>query len=453
VLAALAFFAASFDVTSVGTAQAAEPKRLFVPVVPAGDLENVDFFLITAGIGEDLASRFGHTGIRIRDGASGTDAVYNWGTFAFDEGSFAWKFFRGNVTYRLGVRTFEADVRHFSEEGRRIVQQALNLTPSQKRKLYEKIAWNAKPENRSFPYQYWFKNCATIPRDYLDEVLDGQVRARYFAQPGHGPFRSYVRTYLARIPFVAPLLDIMMNGNIDRPITAWEEMFLPESLRSRLSAMTAVDDKGEPMTGSPLLGEVTVLADNPESYAAPVPDYFLLAAPTLVPLVLAAGLWLARRRRAALRALGVATMGWALVSGALGTTLLLNWGFSGHPDGFANVNLLLFFPFDLVVLPVGWRLLRTGATQKDRYPFPMAVRYLTALHFVAATLLALLATTGVVTQDVSRVLVWYGTTMVWILVGLSAVGLTTWSPARVPADTAAASSGAPLTSRKLSPRR
>lgn len=402
------------------SAAAAETPRYYVPEVPQ-DMSQVDFYLLTVGVGPQVVNRFGHTGIRVVDKAGKSDVVFEWGRFQFDQGNFLWKFFRGSLVYSMGVRTFKSELSFRQREERAVVQERLNLTGKQKRRLMEKIAWNAVPENRSFPYQYWFKNCSTIPRDYIDEVLEGQVRSTFFAAEADRVFRDYVRANLSAVPFVVPSLDIMMNANIDRPITGWEEMFLPARLRANLLAMPSVDDEGNPVPGTRLLTETTVLADAPESFDAPFNDYLALAGLYGVPLVFGLVLLLlrgdARSTARGYLLVGLATTLYGLFGGAFGLTLLLNWLFSGHPDGWQNVNLLVFFPVDLVYAVIGVKLMRARAPVKDRFPVAHAGALLGAAHLIALALLVLLSSVGVVQQDVWRIVGWFGVP----LAGLAAV--------------------------------
>ncbi len=384
-----------------------ERNRYYVPEVPS-NIGQVDFYLMTVGVGEEVANRFGHTGIRVVDPASKTDLVYNWGKFYFDQSGFLWKFYRGSLTYSMGIRTFQADVmRHMTDE-RRLVMDKLNLTTNQKRRLFEKIAWNSLPENRDFEYQYWFKNCATIPRDYLDEVLEGQVRAKFFAAKIEPVYRDYVRGNLARTPFVAPLLDVMMNGNIDRPITAWDEMFLPTYLREQLLQMPTIDDEGNPVPGTHLLTETKVILDYAEPFERPFNDYAALMAPTALGLLGGLVMYARKRQKAFYRFLGGATLYWGLFAGIIGVTLALNWLFSGHPDGWHNANLLLFWPLDLALIPLGFRLLRTGTSTRDRWPVPNSARLYLALHFAGFVVWVALAGLGVIQQNVWLVALWFG---------------------------------------------
>ena len=382
--------------------------RFYVPEVPV-NMASVDFYLLTAGIGDELANRFGHTGIRVHDNVAGTDVVFNWGKFSFDDPSFGWRFFRGSLVYSMGVRTYENDVRHYFEQNRLLIQDKLNLTLKQKRRLMEKIAWNAIPENRDFPYQYWYRNCSTIPRDYLDEVLEGNVRARYFNEPAGLVFRDYVRKNLGAIAFAVPTLDIFMNGNIDRPITMWEEMFLPMQLRERLAALPSVDDDGNPVAGTRLLIEKNVLVNRPESYESSVINAGLIAFLMWLPLIFSVVATFVVKpqmtnRQWIRRAAALGLMLWGAFAGTYGLILTLNWAFSGHPDGWANVNLMLLWPTDFIFAHAGWRLWR------GRYSAP-ALQVYALTHVGSLVGLIGLASGGVITQDIWSVAGWWGPLM------------------------------------------
>lgn len=421
----------------VADSMAVAAPRLYVPPIPE-DFESVDLYLLTAGVGDEIANRFGHTGIRIQDRNAGSDVVFNWGKFHFDDPGFAWKFFRGSLAYSMGVRTFQNDTSVYEESGRRLVMDRLNLTPSQKRQLIEKIRWNAQPENREFAYQYWYKNCATIPRDYLNEVLHGQILARFASRPAGRVFRDYVRSNLAYVPFIVPLLDTLMNGNIDRGISLWEDMFLPSRLREVLLEMPAVDDQGYLREGERLLVEERILVDKEEPFASPFPDYAVLAFPAWLSLLVFGCFMVARwpgffaptpvhrdlRKTLALRALGCGTIYWGALSGIVGATLALNWAFSGHPDGWANVNLLFIWPTDLCLIPIGWQLMMSGSTVKDRWPWPGAGKVYAILKSLGVLVLVVGSELHMIHQDVSRVVVAFGLPALGLLWADALWGLT-----------------------------
>jgi hypothetical protein len=403
-----AFLSLAFLASLASKAVAAE--QYYVPSMPR-DLSQVDVFLLTTGVGDEVANRFGHTGIRIYDKDALTDVVFNWGKFSFDAPFFIWRFFRGELTYSMGVRSFKQHVIEAHELGRRLWQDKINLTLKQKRELIEKIAWNAVPAHRDFQYQYWYKNCATIPRDYLDEVLGGAVRGRFYAEMVNPAtrFRDYVHNNLQAIPLVVPTLDVIMNGNIDKPITAWQDMFLPVKLREHLLAMPMVDDNGEPLAATHLLSNSRVLLPFEEDYAAPLHDYLAMTGPLFLLLASSIMAWILGRRSCALRSLGGALLLYGLVAGVYGLMLTFGWAVSGHVDTWANPNLLLFWPIDFIYCHVGWRLLRRGQVFLDRlFGVANLVTLFGATHIVLFVLFVGLKVGGVVEQDVWPVLLWFG---------------------------------------------
>jgi hypothetical protein len=393
----------SSAVSSTAGADTTEKPYYYIPTIPE-QIEKVDFYLMTIGIGEELAARYGHTGIRVVNHVDGTDAVFNWGKFHFDDMMFPVRFYRGDLNYSMGVRTYSADLAKHVYEERKVFQEKINLNVRQKRQLLERIAENAKPENRDFKYQYWFKNCSTIPRDFLDEVTGGEVKRVFVGQSAGLTFRDYVRSNLSLTPGMIPVLDLIMNSRIDRDITKWEEMFLPGKLRAHLLTLTATNLDGTPILGVPLLSRSEVLADFPETYRSFHTDYIGLG--VLFALGLLGATFFAVRRR--LRFLGAVLVIFGVGGGFFGTVMTLNWAFSGHPDIWHNANLLILNPLDFLFAYIGWKIIRQGTVVKDRFPFPRAGEFLAWAHVVLFSLLAVLKLVGIVEQNVVLTLVVFG---------------------------------------------
>jgi hypothetical protein len=404
-------------------ASSVQAEKVFIPQVPdrLSDYNNVDFYLLTSGVGPDLASRFGHTGIRIVDPHLGLDLVYNWGKFSFKTPGFGWKFFRGSLTYSMGVRTYKNDVSIYEEMGRALIMEPIRLTNQQKMTLYQKIAFNARPENRDFQYQYWYKNCSTIPRDLLDQTLHGFIYETFSKIPAQKVFRDYVRHHLSTIPFVASGLDIMMNGQIDRPISQWEEMFLPGKLREHLLSLPAIDDSGRAIDGQMLLGKSEVLVDRPENFKPKIPDYLVSMAPLGLGIFMVVMSRIRATRNPALNInvlkwLSVASFYYGILYGFIGLVLCFNWAFSGHSDGWANRNLLFFSPLDFYFVLWAVSLWREKAPVKDRLVVPSGITALCLLKLLIVVLYASLEASSRIGeaqgfplgQDMQRVLLWFG---------------------------------------------
>ena len=113
--------------------------------------------LFTCGMGDQLYSGFGHSALWISDPAQGIDRLYNYGTFDFFTENFYVKFTRGKLEYMLSVTKSQRFLNEYIEEKRSAVGQNLNLTLTEKQKMFDFLENNYLPENRF--YKYDFFNC------------------------------------------------------------------------------------------------------------------------------------------------------------------------------------------------------------------------------------------------------------------------------------------------------
>ncbi|MEQ9208482.1 MAG: DUF4105 domain-containing protein, partial [Pseudomonadales bacterium] len=121
----------------------------------------------------------------------------------------------------------------YRAEQRTVWQDRINLTNPQKAMLYRRLMWNLEPANITYPYQYYFDNCTTRVRDYLDEALSGKLSNTFDGVTAQ-TFREQVHSYYESNFLIRFSLDILMNSNIDRPVSEWENMYLPLQLRRQL---------------------------------------------------------------------------------------------------------------------------------------------------------------------------------------------------------------------------
>jgi multisubunit Na+/H+ antiporter MnhC subunit len=135
-------------------------------------------------------------------------------------------------------------------------------------------------------------------------------------------------------------LLLALGQPVDRPISAWEEMFLPLAMREHLRNITVTGSDGGQ---TPLVRSERTLF---ESSATSPPDRppFWLPIYLGIGLVLGSALFLlggraprSRRARGALLALSGA---WALVVGIVGLLLAGLWGLTDHTAAHNNENLL-----------------------------------------------------------------------------------------------------------------
>lgn len=336
----------------------ASPSRLQVPG------ESLRVSLVTMGEGDIVWERFGHNALHFQDVDTGWEVAYHWGVFDFGQVDFIPRLIKGTMLYSMGMADMTGAVRDYELAGRPVWVQELALTPAQRLRLLNLVEENALPENRDYRYDYYRDNCSTRIRDLLDQVLDGAVQARFSADTTAVTYRWHTRRGLKPAPGYYLGIQFVLGPNADQPITVWEEMFLPLTLKDRIAEVQVPTGSGG--TGS-LVREARLAV---ESRREPGPSQ----PPMAFPLFLLAGLlWgggilaltgtgseLGTGRRVGLAALAG---GWSLLAALAGSLLLGAWLFTDHYFWYKNLNLLqtspLFFP-----LPIAFLLLLF----RDRFP-------------------------------------------------------------------------------------
>ncbi|MFB6241103.1 MAG: DUF4105 domain-containing protein [Gemmatimonadota bacterium] len=92
--------------------------------------DSLQVFLLTFGRGDRVWERFGHNALWIHDGPAGTDRVYNWGIFDFEQANFIPRLLTGQMRYRLAVFPLEGTMRQYRLANRSVFLQQLRLTPA-----------------------------------------------------------------------------------------------------------------------------------------------------------------------------------------------------------------------------------------------------------------------------------------------------------------------------------
>ncbi len=316
--------------------------------VPGSELT---VYLMTMGPGEMVWERFGHNAIRIRDELRETDIAYNYGMFSFDQENFILRFIRGEMDYWMEGWDARWMADAYVRSGRSVWMQELNLTPEQRVQLRDFLEWNALPENRVYRYDYYRDNCSTRVRDAIDLVLGGTIREQTEGRPSGTTYRAHTRSLTAVDPPIYAGLMLGLGPMVDRPISVWEEMFLPMRFMEHVRGIQVADGAR---------GTVPLVAAEYEIFDSGRPEATLPPSRTLpVALVgiVIAGLMVfaasrSRRSLGARIAFGSLAGGWALIAGLLGVVLLGLWAFTSHEAAYRNENLLQVSPLllPLVVL-------------------------------------------------------------------------------------------------------
>lgn len=331
------------------------------PSVPGTELT---IYLMTMGYGDEVWERFGHNAIRIVDASRGTDSVYNWGTFDFRQPHFLRRFMTGNTEYWMQGDGMAETMYTYRYLNRSVWVQELDLTPAERVAVRDFIAWNALPEHRYYRYDYYLDNCSTRVRDVIDRVVGGQLRAATASSLTSTTYRSHTQRLLQFDRAVSLGTMIGLGEVADRPITAWEEMFLPTRLQEHVRRLQVRDAGGA--THPLVKAEQQLFAASRPPEPTQAPDHTLrnLLVGAAIAAVLVALARAARTGGRVARAgfVSVATL-WAALGGILGVVLIVGWTATRHVFMARNENLLQFDPLALglaIVLPFAFARARAA---------------------------------------------------------------------------------------------
>lgn len=310
--------------------------------------EPAQAWLVTYGPGEVYWQRFGHNAIWIREPARGLDHVFNFGFFDFAQQDFFLRFLQGRMLYFSAAQPARQEFAAYIDANRSIRAQRLDLSPAQTAWLTGYLLDEVRPENRDYLYDYYRNNCSTRVRDAIDLAIGGDLSAASQDVPASQNWRDHTRRLSSADYWLYLGLELALGARIDRPISRWDEMFIPEIL-----ADTLADTRSAPSgTPAPLVLEDVMLFESALPPPPPRPQgwwpRYLLASLALVALGWLLSRWVGA---APLRALARA---WFVTAGLAGLALLFFWFGTDHTAAGLNLNVLVLNPVWL------WLGLRPG---------------------------------------------------------------------------------------------
>jgi hypothetical protein len=313
---------------------------------------NLDVAVVTFGPGDAVWEHFGHNAIWIRDTTiPGDEGVsYNYGLFDFNQPYFIPRFLQGRMWYAMGGFPGRSYNQIYVRENRSIWIQELALPPRARAELLAFLEWNAREENRHYFYDYYRDNCSTRVRDAIDRVIGGRIRAATAAVPSGTTYRFHTRRLTEDDPLIYTGLELVLGRPADRPISGYEDTFLPLKLRDWLRTVTVERADG---TVGPLVREERTVygstrAPMPEAPPRWIPRYLLIG------LAIGGGLLLLAARAAnggvtARRSFAWLGGAWLALVGVAGTIVTALWAITDHAATYANENVL---QANLLALPL-----------------------------------------------------------------------------------------------------
>ncbi len=188
----------------------------------------IEISILTCAPGQDIYSIYGHNAIRILDKNTGSDMVYNYGTFDFKTKGFAIKFMLGKLPYTLDVAPYDRFLMEYDYFQRAVNEQVLHLDSTQTQSVISYLAKNMQPENRTYKYDFFMDNCATRLRDIIDKNIANNTWDT--TQASGKTFRQIIKEYQKPMPWLDFGVDLIIGAPADEVTTLQEETFIPDYL-------------------------------------------------------------------------------------------------------------------------------------------------------------------------------------------------------------------------------
>ena len=231
--------------------------------------------LITAWPGSEIYELCGHEAVRIY--GPGIDSVWNFGLFNFNEPNFVYRFVKGETDYMVAGYPFAWFVPEYLQQGRRVEEQVLNLTPEEVDRLHKLLQRNSLPPLNRYRYNYIKNNCSTQIADLLDSVGGGRII--YPDTVRFATYRAAMRHYHENYPWYQFGIDVALGSGLEEELSQREELFIPVEFHRHAAKALLPDER-------PLVSHTNVLYEGtPLAVKGPTP---LLLTPLWVSIVVAA---------------------------------------------------------------------------------------------------------------------------------------------------------------------
>ena len=286
--------------------------------------------VLTCASGEDIYTVWGHTAVRVIDSLNGTDIVFNYGTFDFNEPNFLAKFIKGSLLYFVSSNRFNDFIAEYKFEKREVLEQVLKLSTSEKIKWYEALKVNMIDSNRYYLYNFITDNCTT-------RIKDGLFKNTAFQPVGINvpTFRAEVvnAPYENGLPWIGLGIDVLLGAYSDQKPSDFQAAFLPALFHQQIANTRRL------VTNKNVLVEATQ-----KNNSSPTPFYTLLA---LLLIYLFAAKWNSLAMQKLAKVLDITFL---LLFSIVGTLMAYMSLISKHTACYENYNLMWLHPLYLIAL-------------------------------------------------------------------------------------------------------
>ena len=340
---------------ATGTLEAAPQLPFPAEPVPSQEQQedSVRVSLVTFYPGSEPHNIWGHSEIRVQQGP--IDLYFNYGVFDFQAPAFMWRFMLGETDYLcMPVPRAYATM---GMEGRRMVEQELNLPQDRAIAVRNFLWYNAQPENRTYRYKFLSDNCSTRPRDIIEMAAGEGLQ-----YPAMGDttvtYRDILAHYCRNYAWEKFGIDLVLGWDVDTVLDQRATMFIPMILMDAIDHATIKTDS----VTMPLVKATTVPVDASTAGKVKPPTPWYISPMAVALLVLLLTLLVSTRdwrRRDVSRWFDTMLF---TTGGLAGCLLFFLIFFSTHEATSPNINVAWLHPLLLLLAVLPWfKKTRTAA--------------------------------------------------------------------------------------------
>lgn len=226
---------------SAATRMNAATASILSPATTTAE-DTLQVSLLTCDPGPKTYELYGHTSIRVRT-ASGADWAFNYGMFDFRSSGFVWRFVLGHTDYFMAAYPFSDFLSEYQQRGSAVTEQVLNLTKSEKEKLFASLCRTACLEDWTYRYNFLYDNCTSRAVGEIERAIDGNVV--YPKENEDESYRQIIHRFTKGNPWTQFGQDLLLGRDADVPIADRQKMFSPIYTKRFFAGAKIADKSGK----------------------------------------------------------------------------------------------------------------------------------------------------------------------------------------------------------------
>lgn len=290
--------------------------------------------ILTSGPGSQVYALFGHTALRVRNQLSGTDHVYNFGTFDKDTDGFYRKFLAGTLNYQITRTTYPQYMAEYIADNRWVFEQQVLVEQAELQLMADSLETLLLPENREYLYGFFTNNCSTRVFGLVLFYAHNPMVADTLVKSSGLTYRRALKPYIAGYEWLNVGMNLLLGPFADQPMTLLQSTFLPENLMHIAAGVGVATLPQSVFDG-------TFTPPAPLEPNVPMILFWILLLLLIVEVFV---------MKPSVHRSDIIDMILYAITAALGLLLLALWLWSRHIPLLVNLNLLWANPLNVLVV-------------------------------------------------------------------------------------------------------